>query len=58
MARPCKWYVAFQFGAVTGIYRGLAALKKAGEQSAWGFDTQLAAEEFAAWWGYDHAQRH
>ena len=55
MARPCKWYVVFEYGRVIGIYQGLKALKDRDiHYGAWGFPTQLAAEEFAAWWEYEH----
>ena len=59
MGRPQKWYIVFEYGKVIAIVHGLASLEaRAIHYGAWAFPTQLAAEEFAAWWGYDHAPRH
>lgn len=55
MARPRKYYVVWLMGAVAGIFHGRDAALSV-SQSFKGFRTQLEAEEFAAWWEYQHAR--
>lgn len=52
MSRPSKYYVAFADGRASVVH-GIEAARRlhAGKPA---FATRDAAEEFAAWWIYEH----
>ena len=51
--RPRKYYVHFSHDTTT-IIEGCAAARRV-HAAGHGFRTRLEAEEWAAWWRYDHA---
>lgn len=55
MARPRKFYVHLDAHAPPSIHHGLAELhRQTGRRHAMKFKDRLRAEEFAAWWEYEH----
>lgn len=56
--RPRRWYCVFDMGLVHTVCEGAAAARAAcqGRRQYLSFSTQLAAEEYAAWW--NHERKH
>jgi hypothetical protein len=53
MARPKKFYIFFELGKAMRIIEGCLQARKLNCAKPT-FRTRLAAEEFAAWWNYEH----
>lgn len=56
MVRPLNYYAIFDMGEVIAIRKGAAAARLLSPHRAYkSFTTELAAEEYAAWWNFRQA---